>query len=150
MKSTRSFSLVKSLSLVLLAAGLSPKLATAQPSVEGKFTLPFEARWGNAVLQPGEYTFSILSTSLPAMVVVRREAGGAQVAMVMARGWDSGGSSDHSALTVARSGGKVSISSLYLEELALTFYYSIPQPKRELLARAPELTRHVPVSGPAK
>lgn len=145
-----SFSLAKSLILVLVAAGFSSRPAAAQASVEGKFTLPFEAHWGNAVLQPGDYTFSILSTGLPAIVVVRREPRGARVAMVMARGWDSGGSSDHSVLTVARSGGKVSISSLYLEELGLTFYYSIPQPNRELVARAPELTRHVPVSRPAK
>ena len=150
MKSIRSFLLVKSLLFGLLAAGLSPRLATAQASVEGKFTLPFEARWGNALLQPGDYSFSIQSTDLPARVVIRREPRGGQIAMVLARGWDSSSSSDQSALTVAHRGGKVSISSLYLGKLGLTFYYSIPQPKKELLARGPELARHVPVSGPAK
>ena len=150
MKSIRSFSLFKSLILVLLAAGLSKTLAKAQASVEGKFTLPFEARWGNAVLTPGDYTFSILSTGLPALVAVRRESGGERVAMVMARGWDGGGSSAHSALTVTRSGGEVHISSLYLVELGLTFYYSAAQPKKELLGREPKLTQRLLVSGPAK
>jgi hypothetical protein len=81
MKSIRSFLLVKSLLFVFLAAGLSPRLAAAQPSVEGKFTLPFEARWGNALLQPGDYSFSIQSTDLPARVVIRREPRGGQIAM---------------------------------------------------------------------
>jgi hypothetical protein len=46
------------LSAVMLAASL----ASAQmPSYRGKFTLPFEARFGNVVLQPGSYTVATLN-----------------------------------------------------------------------------------------
>jgi hypothetical protein len=58
MKSTRSLKSVRILLLAVLAAALSASLASAQ-DYEGKFTLPFEARWGMAVLPPGDYTFHV-------------------------------------------------------------------------------------------
>ena len=58
MKSTRSLNSVRILLLAVLAAGLSASLARAQ-EYEGKFTLPFEARWGMAVLPPGDYSFRV-------------------------------------------------------------------------------------------
>ncbi len=60
MKTTGSFSLGKSLVYGLLAASLFQKMA-AGSDIEGKFKLPFEARWGSAILPPGDYTFSIES-----------------------------------------------------------------------------------------
>lgn len=51
-----------SLSLFALAAGLMASQANAQ-NATGTFKLPFQAHWGNAVLEPGEYTISLPSES---------------------------------------------------------------------------------------
>ncbi|MGI9073624.1 MAG: hypothetical protein ACR2JB_20465 [Bryobacteraceae bacterium] len=46
------------LSLFALAVGLTASQANAQ-SPKGTFNLPFQAYWGNAVLEPGKYTISL-------------------------------------------------------------------------------------------
>jgi hypothetical protein len=57
-------------SLFALAAGFTATKANAQ-SAKGTFNLPFQAYWGNAVLEPGEYTISIppASSMSPAIQV---------------------------------------------------------------------------------
>src|SRR6266566_5378591 len=53
----------------LALAGSFAGTANAQAKAAGSFTLPFEAKWGNAVLPPGDYTFSVRSTSGAAYLV---------------------------------------------------------------------------------
>jgi len=59
------------LATVLLATCLSASSARAQSTFEGKFTLPYEAHWGQAVLPAGDYLLSITTTGNPAMVVIQ-------------------------------------------------------------------------------
>ncbi len=47
-----------SVSILAVAAGLTASQANAQ-ALKGTFNLPFEAHWGNVVLQPGEYQMSV-------------------------------------------------------------------------------------------
>src|SRR5437899_4744414 len=47
----------------LALAGIFTGTANAQAKAAGSFTLPFEAKWGNAVLPPGNYTFSVHSAN---------------------------------------------------------------------------------------
>jgi len=42
---------------ILLAASAAP--ANAQQLYKATFTLPFEAQWGNTVIEPGEYTITV-------------------------------------------------------------------------------------------
>ncbi len=143
MNSTRSFTLVRFLVLALLAACFNAGLASAQVSA-GKFTLPFETRWGRAVLPAGDYSFTLASGSLPAIVTVRGEG---NAAMIMATGGTSQGRiSDQSALFVVRSGGKATVRSMYLEHLGLTFYYTAPKAGKQLVAQKPELIQPIPIS----
>ena len=81
MKSIRSSSLLKVLVLALGVLGASVTSAQAQ-SVNGKFTLTHETRWGGVVLTPGDYTFSLQSPSLPAPIMVGK-AGTPAVAVVL-------------------------------------------------------------------
>ena len=62
MNSNRSLRLVKFLVLVLLTACFGASLANAQVA-GGKFTLPFEARWGRSILPPGNYSFTLDTTA---------------------------------------------------------------------------------------
>ncbi len=81
MKSIRSSMLLKVLILAVGALGASVSSAHAQ-SANGRFTLPHEARWGNVLLSPGVYTFSLQSPSLPAAITVGK-VGSTQIGVVL-------------------------------------------------------------------
>jgi hypothetical protein len=62
-----------SVSVFALAVGLGASQANAQ-DVKGTFNLPFEAHWGNAVLQPGEYAIHVSTrTSVHPVMYISRE-----------------------------------------------------------------------------
>ena len=76
MNTNRSSKLVKFVVLALLTTCIGASLASAQTAA-GKFSLPFEVRWGQAVIAPGNYSFTVNSSgSSPANTVfVRGENG---------------------------------------------------------------------------
>lgn len=53
---------------VVLATFVFTAAANAQPSFAGKFTLPYEVRWGQAVLPAGDYVIRMDSTASPAKI----------------------------------------------------------------------------------
>jgi hypothetical protein len=57
-----------SISIFAVAAGLTASQANAQ-ALKGKFSLPFQAHWGELVLQPGEYRISLPINPLPMSVI---------------------------------------------------------------------------------
>jgi hypothetical protein len=143
MKRSQSFNLVKVMLLAVLAAGLSTGLASAQNVIRGKFTLPFEARWGADVLPAGDYTFDLNVAKQPCIVTVRQ--GDRSMALAMANFVERGATSGHSALITVRTGGKYQIWTLHLAEAGLTLDYTPLKPERPILAQAPQLIRRVPV-----
>jgi hypothetical protein len=140
---TGRFNLVKVMLFAVLAAGLSAGLASAQ-DVHGKFALPFEARWGTAVLPPGDYTFGVSSTSGTHIVAIRQ--GNRGVALVVSGRDASGEISGPSALVATRTDGEYRISALRLAEVGLTLEYTAPKVERPILAQAPVLIQRVPIS----
>src|SRR5258708_36571328 len=84
MKSIRNSMLFTGLVLAIGLLGASVSTAYAQ-SARGTFTLPHEARWGNVLLSPGVYTFSLQSPSFPAAIMVGK-AGSSPIAIVLPRG----------------------------------------------------------------
>ena len=143
MKRTRNFNLVKVMLFAVLAAAFSTGLANAQNVIRGKFTLPFEARWGADVLLPGDYTFELNVTKQPYIVTVRQ--GDRSVALAMANTVEQGATSGHSALVTVRAGGKYQISALHLAEAGLDLDYTPLKPERPIIAQDPVLIRRVPV-----
>ena len=148
MKSTRSLNSVRILLLAVLAAGLSASLARAQ-EYEGKFTLPFEARWGMAVLPPGDYSFRLDPSQSPCIALVRQGTRG--VAFVMANGGASKGEvAGSSALIAVRSAGSYRIRALQLAEAGVVLEYSPPKAERQILAQLPVHFQRVPVIAAGK
>jgi hypothetical protein len=143
MKLTQRFNLVKVMLFAALAAGLSIGTASAQNVIRGKFTLPFEARWGADVLLPGDYTFELNVAKRPYIVAVRQ--GDRGVALAMANTSEQGATSGHSALVTVRAGGKYQIWTLHLAEAGLTLDYTPLKPERPIMAQDPVLIRRVPV-----
>lgn len=143
MKLIRNINLVKVMLFTVLAAGLSAGMASAQNVVRGKFTLPFEARWGADVLPAGDYTFDLNVAKRPYIVAVRQ--GDHSVTLAMANTVERDSTSRRSALVTVRSGGKYRIWTLHLAEAGLTLDYTPFKPERPILAQDPVLIRRVPV-----
>jgi hypothetical protein len=103
----------------------------------GKFTLADQVLWGKTVLQPGDYTITIASTSMPTLALVR-DGKGRPVARFVS-GIDGGRTSAGNALLVREKDGQLRVYSLALRSLGRVLVYD-PALAREavLEARAPQ------------
>jgi hypothetical protein len=142
MKSTRSLKSVRILLLAVLAAGLSASLASAQ-EYEGKFTLPYEARWGKAVLPAGDYSFRVNPSRDSCITLVSQGRRG--VALILTSKTTRGEVAGSSALITVRSPGSYRIRALRLAEAGMVLEYMPPKAERQLVAQQPVLFQRVPV-----
>jgi hypothetical protein len=130
----------------LVAIGTCVSRAAAQgSSAWGRFTLPYEVNWKGAVLPAGEYTFSLKTAALPALVNLQGPNGGA---FIMATEVDETKTDQASSLTIEERGSTRFVREMYLADLGLHIHYAIPKiPKNEKeLAQGPATTEHVLVS----
>ena len=126
MKSIRSSMLLKVLILAIGALGASVSSAHAQ-SANGRFTLPHEARWGNVLLSPGVYTFSLQSPSLPAAITVGK-VGSTQIGVVLPEVVSAERLTPGSKLVLTRNdAGESFVSALYLGDLGVSLHYALPK-----------------------
>jgi hypothetical protein len=143
MKTNRSLRLVKFAMLVLVTACFGAGLANAQ-EVKGKFNLPFETHWGNAVLAPGDYTFRLNFSASGGdyTVLVREEDQTATMIMASTRDHSFSGKSG---LIVERHGNRGTVRSLRLAEAGLVIYYPAAKAQPEVLAQGPVLIQRIPI-----
>jgi len=120
-----NFARVKVLGLVLGGMFVLPTIAHAG-EFTGRFTLTSEARWGIAVLAPGDYDFTLDSTRAPSRVVVR-EADGKVVAILISM-WNSGTSrTKGNSLELQTQGGTRFVSAVYLEDAQTELHFMTPK-----------------------
>ena len=128
--------------------------ARAQAAPAGKFTLPFETRWGPAVLPAADYTLMHVHQGAHDFIDIKR--GRVTVAMVLCMTHDIRSyNSSHSAITIIRHGTKGTVLSLDLPQRGEIYFFRLPKgekvfaqnsPKGEgALAQAPELIQRIPV-----
>jgi hypothetical protein len=141
MRSIRNSVLFKRLALAIGLLAASVSTAYAQ-SARGSFTLPHEARWGNVLLSPGVYTFSLQSPSLPAPIMVGK-AGSSQIAVVLPRVVSVERLAEGSRLVLSHnaSGGSF-VSALYLGDLGVSLHYESSKTRMV----APETAKLVPIA----
>src|SRR5436305_12363702 len=108
-KSYRSASFFKHSLTTMLGACLFLGLTNARPpDAVGKFTLPFEAKWGRAVLPAGDYSFTVGHIpGSPKILEVR--SGPKAVVLVMAVTRQESKPSKDNTLVAVRNGGQRSI-----------------------------------------
>jgi len=121
--------------IALLVIGVCVSRTSAQASsLRGSFTLPFEVNWQGNTLPAGDYTFALLSPTLPAIVSVR----GPQNVFIMANVVDQKKTDAKSRLTIQPRGNTRFVEELYLADLHMNIRYSIPKEKAERqLAQGP-------------
>ncbi len=131
----------------LLVALLVPNVVKAQTSAQGKFTLPFETRWGLATLPAGDYSFRMESSSSPQVIHIW---GQEQTVLVTSAGISREKTAEHSALIIVRHGKRGTVRAFYLEHLGLTLNYFPPKAERQVVAEGPELIQKLPVLASAR
>jgi hypothetical protein len=144
MNSNRSLRLVKLLLLALLTACFGASLANAQ-AAQGKFNLPFEARWGRSILPPGNYSFTLDTTAGSGQIVLLNAERKA-VFVPNNAATSTGKQSEHSELIITRRGAKAIVRALHLGDLGVTLYYAPPKGEPTVIAEAPDLIQRLPIS----
>ena len=125
MKKIQNLTMAKVFAAALLAALLSVSVASApSPIFQGKFSLPYEVRWGKAMLPAGEYWLRVDYVGPATIVTVQQAESGKTVAMVLSSSAEGDkNTKDGSALLIASRGGQRIVHSLKLAELGEVFIY---------------------------
>ena len=128
--------LFAALSTGLMFAGI----AQAQLGIstfEGRFTLTTQVRWNSTVLQPGDYTVTIESTSTPTAALIRNSSGRPIGRFIS--GIDDGKRSTVNALLIREKGGQPYVSVLALASLGKVLVYDRALTQEQTMeARAPQ------------
>ena len=140
MKSIRSFTL-SSLVLALLASCLGAASAKAQ-EFNGKFTLPFEARWGVATLPAGSYSFTVDQTMSGGSLVVVGE----KVRAIIRGQGHNPKMGESSALILRSEKGVYTVRELRMADIGVVLYYGPQHHKRLTAAQEREIASIVPVT----
>jgi len=106
---------------MLLTASLFGTPANAQVGFQGRFTLPYEARWGQAVLPPGDYQLKFIYGNLGTTVAIQDANSLRMVALEPLNIRED--SKGESALLISREGSKWVVHSLRIAELGEAFLY---------------------------
>ena len=138
MNSIRISTLLRFLGLALVAACFNAGFASAQ-AFQGKFTLPFTARWGQAVLPAGEYWLKLDDVRGTNMLQVYRENRG--VALILAQAQNKADSGP-AQLTIVRG----TVRTLSLPQMGLTLEYAPQHPKHLTAPEERVIAQIVPVA----
>ena len=148
MKSIRNLKLAMKVGFMALALCLAASQGKAQGTYTGKFTLPFEARWGIAVLPPGDYTISLELDSGRTFnyLLVRGEG---KTAMILASLTDPKEISNHSQLTVVKTAAGYAVQSFEAGQAGVTMSYPVLKNKRDREAQEQYSELRLPISARA-
>ena len=125
MKPNGKYFAVRAVLFVLCTAGLFSAMANAE-TAHGKFKLPTETRWGNLLLAPGEYEFTISTEAASKMVTVRSLDSGWS-GMVMPQGTSDPISSEGTSLHLGQSDEGAYVRSLALGDFGMTLHFGAPK-----------------------
>ncbi len=146
MKTIGIRTVVSFLTAGLLATTLASVVLDAQegsPLSKGSFTLPFETKWGKAILSPGDYFFTVspgLGNS--ARVQIQGKKGNAFVLTGAIYNCTDCGSD---ALIVLRQDRNRSVQALRLASADMVLYYAPHTQVQEQMARDSKRIERVPV-----
>jgi len=123
MRSIRRFSFA--VVLTLGALGQYAGLAHAQSTVEGRFNLPYEVRWENTVVPPGDYEFYLRSAGASELLTLQKIGGNSWEFPVLARAPEQVRLGDLNQLTFVIRDGKRFVSSMQLPEFGMNLAFIV-------------------------
>jgi hypothetical protein len=134
---TKTTQCVKTTMLLVLATLISVAGASAQTGgFSGKFTLPYQVRWGGAMLPAGEYSIHFSSVHLPA--TIHSMDGKVSAYVFTARSGDS--EKGPGSLTIVTRGNERRVAAMNLPEARVSLVYSpLTNAERESLAKGNQI-----------
>ena len=138
MKTNHKFTVLRLLVLGLLVAGFSAKPASGQ-SFQGKFTLTSAARWGQATLPAGDYSFTLNHAYAGNTITVI--CGTRPVALIAPR-VISNTTSGRSEMLLENG----NVRKLSLPQIGMTFEYPAHNASHRAAPREPQLAQIIPVA----
>ena len=117
----KSLPTVQLLALGLLVSFLWASVTNAAPRYRGRFSLPYEVRWGQAVLPAGEYLLRFEDVQTRVFVVIQDAKSGKEVAYLAPK--TKSEAQGKSALLIADKSNQRVVHSLRLAELGEVFIY---------------------------
>ncbi len=145
MRLNRSLKLVAPLAFALLAGCFTANRANSQEIYRGSFTLPVEAQWGNVVLPPGEYSFTLDHGTAAGKVTIQGESG-QTLGFILNQAVYDRQTFDRSELVLALSGGNYTIRAVRMADLGVTLEYSAPKTGKQQIVQGPQLLERIPVA----
>ena len=129
--------------VIALVSSIFPDIANAYSFFRGTVTLPYEVRWGQAVLQPGDYLILVSSLNQPAQIYSKN---GKQIFFTSAQ-FTELNSKGKSCLIVAPDGDKHVVNSLNLPRFGISLIYkTLTKIQRENTAKANHVQDQVAVT----
>jgi len=143
-ETTRRIPKLMFLAIAGLASCLASGAANAQAAFHGKFALPYEVRWGKAVLAPGDYLRMFIDDNMTTTLVIRDAKSSRIVAYERAdiREDSTGG---ESALLIGGQGHQRVVYSFRAAELGTTFVCDPKLAHRQAAREEARDTQAVPV-----
>ncbi len=123
MKSIRKFAYAAA--LTLSALNLAPSLASAQDE-SGRFTLPQEVLWQNALVPAGDYKFTLQSVGPSKMLMLSKLSGTPRSFMLLVNDTDVADSSRAASLVIESRFGERYVSVMNLAQLQMTLHFAPP------------------------
>ena len=117
----KNLSTVQLLALGLLVSFLWASVANAAPRYRGRFSLPYEVHWGQAVLPAGEYLLRFEDVQTRVFVVIQDATSGKDVAYLAPK--TKSEAQGKSALLILDKSNQRVVHSLRLAELGEVFIY---------------------------
>ena len=117
----------------MLATCVFTVAANAQPSFEGKFTLPYEVHWNHAVLPAGEYSIEVDAKGMPTVLHSKTSNRSVYTNIPILADGEKGAA----CLTVTIRGNERRVRSVNLPQIGMSLIFEpLTQTEREMLAKA--------------
>jgi hypothetical protein len=139
----KDLSTVQLLALGLLVSFLWASVANAAPCYRGRFSLPYEVRWGQAVLPAGEYLLRFEDVSTGVFVVIQDAKSSKEIAYLAPK--TKSEAQGKSALLIADKSNQRVVHSLRLAELGVVFIYEPALARRAENVREAQIVKTLPI-----
>lgn len=116
--------------LALSTLSFAPTQASAQEPARGRFTLPHDVHWENAIVPAGEYQFSIESDTI-GVLRLDKISGTRAGFMFLVRDQQPSKPSDLSRIMLDTTSSGSYVTSMQLPDFGMTLNFTVPASKAE-------------------
>jgi hypothetical protein len=110
--------------LALTTLSLVPALAAQSP--RGKFTLPHDVHWQNAVVPAGDYRFSLDGNGSLGVLTLSKMSGTRTGFLFLVKDVDDAKTTDRDKLVLENTANGTYVSAMELPQFGMTLHFEVP------------------------